>query len=138
MRVLSFANDHATYHPPANIVIMDSKPTIDVQTIIPKAEQALNGLCIPHTVGLEYLVRPNGSLSLVHAVQIRNDELGTWYEAFVDAHFGDILSVTDFVCQVSASKSYELRTQLTEDNSTQCSPSQNRHPKKNPMMGSRY
>lgn len=105
--------------PSANVVIAHPKPTIDVHAIIPKAEKVLNGIYNGHPPTVEYLVKPDSSISLVHVVQIQNDESGTWYEAFMDAHSGDVLSVTDFVCQVSASKSYKLfRTQLTKDGST--------------------
>jgi extracellular elastinolytic metalloproteinase len=34
-------------------------------------------------------------------VQIRNEEEGTWYEAFVDAHDLSIISITDFVAYAS-------------------------------------
>ncbi|KAG5637838.1 hypothetical protein H0H81_003043 [Sphagnurus paluster] len=81
--------------------IAASKPTVDVKSIIPKAEQALDGKYNDHPPSLEYLVRPDGSASLTHVIQIRNEEAGTWYEAFVDAHSGDILSVTDFVADAS-------------------------------------
>ena len=41
----------------------------------------------------------------MHAIQIKNDNLGTHYEAFVDAHSGQLLSLTDFVCYASVSQS---------------------------------
>lgn len=56
---------------------------------------------------LEYLVRDDGSVSLTHVVQVRNDTEGTWYEAFVDAHSGEILSVTDFVADATVSLTFE-------------------------------
>lgn len=56
-----------------------------------------------HPATLEYLARPDGSVALVHVVQIQNEETGTWYEAFVDAHSRTILSVTDFVSDASVS-----------------------------------
>lgn len=36
-----------------------------------------------------------------HVVQIQNDTTGTWFEAFVDAHSGDLVTVTDFVARAS-------------------------------------
>ncbi|KAG5644069.1 hypothetical protein DXG03_009159 [Asterophora parasitica] len=81
--------------------IASSKPTIDVKSVIAKAEAALDGKYNDHPPSLEYLARPDGSVALTHVVQIRNEEADTWYEAFVDAHSGDILSVTDFVADAS-------------------------------------
>ncbi|KAF9469113.1 Fungalysin metallopeptidase-domain-containing protein [Collybia nuda] len=81
--------------------IAPSKPTVDVKSAIPKAEEALDGKYNNHPASLEYLVQPDGSIALVHVVQIQNEVAGTWYEVFVDAHSGIILSVTDFVSDAS-------------------------------------
>jgi len=52
---------------------------------------------------LGYLLQSNTSPALVHVVQIKHDseEKLTWYEAYVDAHSGDLLSVTDFVADLT-------------------------------------
>lgn len=50
---------------------------------------------------LEYVAQQDGSLKLAHVLQVRNDEANTWYEAFVDAHSGDVISVTDFVAKAT-------------------------------------
>lgn len=34
-------------------------------------------------------------------MQIRNEAKGTWYDAFVDAHSGELVHVTDFVAKAS-------------------------------------
>ncbi|RDB22678.1 Extracellular metalloproteinase 10 [Hypsizygus marmoreus] len=81
--------------------IAPSKPSVDVKTVIPKAEKALDGKYNNHPSTLEYLARPDGSVALVHVVQIQNEEAGTWYEAFIDAHSGEVLTVTDFVSDAS-------------------------------------
>jgi hypothetical protein len=52
---------------------------------------------------VEYLAREDGSVSLVHVVQIRNEDEGTWFEAYACAHTGKLLSVTDFVSHASVS-----------------------------------
>lgn len=77
--------------------IPSSTPSIALQDAISTAEKALNGLLFNHPASLEYLARPDGSAALVHVFQIRNDSQDSWYEAFVDAHSGELLSVTDFV-----------------------------------------
>jgi extracellular elastinolytic metalloproteinase len=51
--------------------------------------------------GLEYLTREDGSVALVHTIQIQNEEVNSWYEVYVDAHSGEILSVTDFVAEAT-------------------------------------
>ncbi|KAK0439148.1 Fungalysin metallopeptidase-domain-containing protein [Armillaria borealis] len=40
-------------------------------------------------------------MTLTHIVQVRNKETNAWYEAFVDAHLGEILSMADFVAQAT-------------------------------------
>uniref|UniRef100_A0A0W0GDM7 Extracellular metalloproteinase n=2 Tax=Moniliophthora roreri TaxID=221103 RepID=A0A0W0GDM7_MONRR len=77
--------------------IADSTPTFDVQQAIETAEGALEGKHNDIEPTLEYLARPDGSVALTHVIQIKNDDARTWYEAFVDAHSGELLSITDFV-----------------------------------------
>jgi extracellular elastinolytic metalloproteinase len=81
--------------------IASSKPSIPVEQAIPKAEQSLEGKYNDHPPTMEYLAKADGSVALTHVVQIQNDQAGTWYEAFVDAHSGELLSVTDFVAEAS-------------------------------------
>ncbi|KAF8886770.1 Fungalysin metallopeptidase-domain-containing protein [Infundibulicybe gibba] len=81
--------------------IAASTPSLDVQSVIPNAENALNGKFNGHAPTLEYLVQSDGSIALTHVVQIQNNRTGTWFEAFLDAHSGEILSVTDFVAKAS-------------------------------------
>jgi extracellular elastinolytic metalloproteinase len=47
------------------------------------------------------LAKKDGSAALAHSFQVNNEESGAWYEAFVDAHSGELLSVVDFVAQAS-------------------------------------
>ncbi|KAI3595095.1 putative extracellular elastinolytic metalloproteinase precursor [Moniliophthora roreri] len=76
--------------------IADSKPTIPVESVIPDAEVALNGKKNDIEPTLEYLVLQDGTVALVHVFQVENEVAGLWYEAYVDAHSGTILSVNDF------------------------------------------
>lgn len=85
--------------------IASSKPTLTAESLIPKIEELLEGKYNGHPSTLEYLARPDGSVSLVHGVQIQNAETDAWYEAFVDAHSGELLSVTDFVSDASVKNS---------------------------------
>ncbi|KAF6756916.1 Fungalysin metallopeptidase-domain-containing protein [Ephemerocybe angulata] len=81
--------------------IAPPKPTIDLQAVIPDIEKLLEGKYNGHPSSLAYLARPDESASLVHVVQIENEETGTWYQAYVDAHDGQLLSAVDFVAHAS-------------------------------------
>lgn len=83
--------------------IASSRPTVSVQSFLPKIEEQLEGRWNNHPVSLEYLARPDGSAALVHVVQIQNEEINSWYEAYVDAHSGELLSVTDFTAEAGVS-----------------------------------
>ncbi|KAF8886726.1 Fungalysin metallopeptidase-domain-containing protein [Infundibulicybe gibba] len=96
---IHFRSGFQMAHVPANIAA--STPSLDVQSVIPNAENALNGKFNGRAPTLEYLVQSDGSIALTHVVQIQNDRMGTWFEAFMDAHSGGILSVTDFAAQAS-------------------------------------
>ncbi|KAL0957918.1 hypothetical protein HGRIS_000099 [Hohenbuehelia grisea] len=77
--------------------VAPKKPTISLETAISSAERTLNGKHNGQTPSIEYFVKADGTAALSHVIQIQNDEAFTWYEAFVDAHTGELLSVTDFV-----------------------------------------
>jgi len=72
--------------------------------VISEVEAALDGQRLTEIEAtLGYLARSDAAPALVHIVQIKNDseEKLTWYEAYVDAHSGDLLSVTDFVADLT-------------------------------------
>ncbi|EEB91178.1 hypothetical protein MPER_10503, partial [Moniliophthora perniciosa FA553] len=81
--------------------IADSTPTVDVNSVIAKVEEALDGKKNEIEPTLEYLALEDGSVALVHVFQVQNEEVNSWYEAYVDAHSGELLSVTDFVADAS-------------------------------------
>ncbi|KAK1217061.1 hypothetical protein PQX77_020290, partial [Marasmius sp. AFHP31] len=80
--------------------IADSTPTVDVNTVIPRVEEKLQGKKNEIEPTLEYLALEDGSAALVHVFQVRNG-MKSWYEAYADAHTGELLSVTDFVAEAS-------------------------------------
>ncbi|KAJ7282429.1 Fungalysin metallopeptidase-domain-containing protein [Mycena rebaudengoi] len=82
--------------------IADSTPSISFEEARATAEKQLAGSHegLPASK-LEYLAKKDGSAALVHSFQVNNEESGAWYEAFVDAHSGELLSVVDFVAQAS-------------------------------------
>ncbi|KAJ8087544.1 hypothetical protein PM082_006375 [Marasmius tenuissimus] len=92
----------------------NSTPTVDVNSVIPKVEQALDGKrnSIPPTV--EYVALQDGSVALVHVFQVQNDAAGTWYAAHVDAHSGELLSVTDFVSHATYKVLPVTKTSIAE------------------------
>lgn len=83
--------------------IASSTPTITLEQAVAAAEKALDGKFNDHTPTLEFLVKDDNSAVLTHVIQIENDETGAWVEAFVDAHSGQLVSITDFVTKASVS-----------------------------------
>ncbi|KAJ7464297.1 Fungalysin metallopeptidase-domain-containing protein [Mycena galericulata] len=82
--------------------IASPTPSVSFDDAKNTAEAALDGTYlseIPST--LEYFSKDDGSAVLVHALQIRNEDAGTWYNAFVDAHTNTLVSVTDYVAKAS-------------------------------------
>ncbi|KAF8172673.1 Fungalysin metallopeptidase-domain-containing protein [Pholiota molesta] len=76
-------------------------PSISVQSAISMAEKALDGTFNNHPPTIEFFAKPDNTAVLTHVVQIQNDATGAWFEAFVDAHSGELVSVTDFVTRAS-------------------------------------
>jgi extracellular elastinolytic metalloproteinase len=60
----------------------------------------------PQQPKLEYVARPDGSISLTYPMQIRNlgssSESHLWVQASVCAHSGKVVSVTDFTAHATA------------------------------------
>ncbi|KAJ6563293.1 Fungalysin metallopeptidase-domain-containing protein [Mycena vulgaris] len=82
--------------------VASSTPSVSFDDAKATAEAALDGTYldeIPST--LEYFVKDDGSAVLVHALQVRNEEAGTWYNAFIDAHTNTLVSLTDYVAKAS-------------------------------------
>ncbi|KAK0202284.1 metalloprotease [Desarmillaria ectypa] len=78
--------------------IASSQPSIALNSIISKVEDAF-GATYNGVNSLEYLVQSDGSIALTHVVQVQNTDSNAGYEAFVDAHSGDILALTDFLAE---------------------------------------
>ncbi|KAI0074228.1 hypothetical protein K474DRAFT_1648272 [Panus rudis PR-1116 ss-1] len=79
-------------------------PSVNVEDAIETAEAALQGKYDARDFlapTMEYVVKEDGSAALTHVFQVRNGQAGTWYEAFVDAHSGELVSVTDFVAKAT-------------------------------------
>ncbi|KAI0341434.1 hypothetical protein BDW22DRAFT_303716 [Trametopsis cervina] len=87
-----------------NAKISSAEPTIPVHEAILIAEQHLGGkydnIAYP-APSLQYVARDSQSLALTHVFHVTNETVGTYYEAFVDAHSGELISVTDFVAHAT-------------------------------------
>ncbi|KAI0341873.1 hypothetical protein BDW22DRAFT_1331315 [Trametopsis cervina] len=81
--------------------VASATPIISVEQAISKAESALGGKYDQWPTSLEYVAKEDNSLKLAHVVQIRDDSKGLWVEAFVDAHNGDVIQLTDFVAKAT-------------------------------------
>ncbi|KAH8089906.1 Fungalysin metallopeptidase-domain-containing protein [Cristinia sonorae] len=76
-----------------------SRPSVPVKDAIATAEHKLNGKFDAENFpapSLEYIIKQDGSAVLTHVFQVRSVDGSSWYEAFVDAHSGELASVTDF------------------------------------------
>jgi extracellular elastinolytic metalloproteinase len=81
--------------------IAPSKPTVKVDDAVSTAEKTLGGTHNGIEPALQYLAQSDGSVALVHAIQIENEDDHSFAEAFVDAHSGKVLSINDFVADAS-------------------------------------
>ena len=81
--------------------VPSTTPSIFAADAISKAESELGGTYNGHPMKIEYVAKQDGSVALTHVVQVRDDSKAIWYEAFVDAHTGDIVQLTDFVAHAS-------------------------------------
>lgn len=81
--------------------VASADATLSLEDAIANAERLLNGTYNNHPATLEYFAKEDGSVALSHVMQIENSEAGTWFEAFVDAHSGELLSVTDFLAHAT-------------------------------------
>ena len=80
----------------------DTKPSTSLTSIISTILGQVGGILNTDIApSLAIHVNPSGSASLIHVVQIKNDDTFTWYEAYIDAHKGSLLSVSDFVSDLS-------------------------------------
>ncbi len=66
-------------------------------------EAALDGAYNGFPTTVEYIARPDGLIALTHVIQIQNKDTNTWFAAHVDAHSGDLISVIDFVADLTVS-----------------------------------
>ncbi|PIL32531.1 hypothetical protein GSI_05234 [Ganoderma sinense ZZ0214-1] len=112
-RVVSFGS---SFVQPSSVP--SNTPSISVTDAIAKAESQLAGEYNGHPTTLEFVAKEDGSVALAHVVQIQDDDQDMWVEAFVDAHTGDIVHLTDFGAHASASPVYRALP-LREQNVTQ-------------------
>lgn len=81
--------------------IARSTPSVTWKSALPAVEDSIGGQYNNHPPTLEYLVRSDNSIALTHVLQIQNETEATWYEAYICAHTGKLLSVTDFVAHAA-------------------------------------
>ncbi|KAF8952907.1 Fungalysin metallopeptidase-domain-containing protein [Flammula alnicola] len=81
--------------------IAENTPGISLTSATSTAEKALNGSFNNYPPTVEFFAKPDNTAVLTYVIQIQNDATGAWFEAFVDAHSGELVSVTNFVTQAS-------------------------------------
>ncbi|EAU82952.2 hypothetical protein CC1G_09214 [Coprinopsis cinerea okayama7 len=108
--------------------VPDPNPTVAWKDILPGIEETLDAKYNNSNVTLEYFVRPDKTVVLAHVLQLQNEDTGAWYEVFVDAHSGDLVSMNDFVAHdtyraVPITKSaFDGSTEIFVDPQTDASP----------------
>ncbi|KAJ7153206.1 Fungalysin metallopeptidase-domain-containing protein [Mycena filopes] len=81
--------------------IAPSTPSVPFEAAVTTAENALGGTYNGHPASMKYFAMDDNSAALVHAFQVQNQEAGTWYEAYINAHSNELVSVVDFVSHAS-------------------------------------
>ncbi|KAL0062372.1 hypothetical protein AAF712_010718 [Marasmius tenuissimus] len=97
-KVVAFGS---SFVPVADDKIADSTPTVALNAAVLKAEEILQGRKNEIKPTLGYFPREDGLISLVHVFQVQNEEGSHWYEAYVDAHTGELVSATSFVAHAA-------------------------------------
>jgi hypothetical protein len=74
------------------------------------ARPSASNTCVPlvsHEQACAYsllqVVKADKSAVLTHVVEVQDEKTNAWFEAFVDAASGELVSVTDFVAQATVS-----------------------------------
>ncbi|KAF9008271.1 metallo proteinase 10 [Cyathus striatus] len=81
--------------------IADPTPSLTWKSVLKGTERTLDATYNGIAPSLEYYVMSDGSVRLTHVIQVQNAEMGGFLEAYVCAHSGEVLSVTDFVNDAS-------------------------------------
>ncbi|KAJ3515873.1 hypothetical protein NLJ89_g1485 [Agrocybe chaxingu] len=77
--------------------IAPSHATLPVETAVSAAERMTKASYNGNPTKTEYLALSDGSIALVHVIQVQNEEACMWLEVHVDAHTGEVHSAVDFV-----------------------------------------
>ncbi|KAF7301727.1 Extracellular metalloproteinase mep [Mycena indigotica] len=82
--------------------VAPNTPSVSLQDAKATAESALDATFLDEVEPtVEYFIKEDKSAVLVHAFQVRNEEKGLWYNAFVDAQTNTLVSVTDYVARAT-------------------------------------
>ena len=76
-------------------------PSVPVEDAIITAESSLGVSITNDTASLQYLALSKGSIALAHVVRVHDDERGIAADAFVDAHTNKLISIVNFVTQLT-------------------------------------
>ncbi|KAG7088983.1 hypothetical protein E1B28_012929 [Marasmius oreades] len=95
-KVISFGNSFVDTSNIASPI-----PTVSLNDAILEAESTLGGTHNGIQPTLRYLARPDGSVALVHAIQVQSSTPYIFVVAYVDAHSGKVISINDFVADAT-------------------------------------
>ena len=74
-----------------------TEPSITAEEAVSKAEKLLNSQVNDVPLTIQFVAQQDGSLALTHVMQIQNDTTGTFVRAYIDAHSGDLVHMSDFI-----------------------------------------
>jgi len=81
--------------------VSSAKAKISTAQAIKAAEGFLDGKYNDHEITQEYVITEDNSAVLTHVVQVQNAETNGWWEAFINAETGELVTVTDFVADAT-------------------------------------
>lgn len=82
--------------------VASKEPTISVESAIKTAESQLEANLFSEVEPkLEYLAKEDGSAVLTHVLQVQDESTFNFYEAYVNAHTGEVESVVDFTADAT-------------------------------------
>ncbi|KZV62018.1 hypothetical protein PENSPDRAFT_642738 [Peniophora sp. CONT] len=81
--------------------IASSTPSVSAEDAIKTAETALGASAADHPTSLEYLALSDGSAALMHVVRVQDDDKGIAVDAYVDAHTNKLVSIVNFVTNLT-------------------------------------
>jgi len=79
--------------------IAAQQPTVHISAAIRTAEETFGAAYNDYPTILGYYAQWDGSVALVHVVQVQDVDNAIWLQVYVDAHSGEVLSSINFIAE---------------------------------------